>query len=205
MTSSKHESRASSTMAVSASASLRTREVSLVERHRQGDSLAFGELYQQFEGMVYNLALRMSGNPADAEDIAQETFIRAYRHLRKFKGKSSLKTWVFRIALNCSNTRLRRRARHLAHRVDDGQPELERAVDRGRSPEERALAADLSAAVRTALGHLPVHYREAVLLRDFEELNYSEIAEVLGVRIGTVRSRIARGREQLRRRLEGNV
>ena len=192
-------------MAVNASASLRTREASLLERHRQGDALAFGELYQEFEAMVYNLALRMSGNPADAEDIAQETFIRAYRHLKKFKGKSSLKTWVFRIALNCSNTRLRRRARRLAHRVDDSEPELERAADAGRSPEERALATDLSAAVRVGLDHLPVHYREAVLLRDFEELNYSEIAEVLGVRIGTVRSRIARGREQLRQWLEANV
>ena len=181
------------------------REASLLERHRQGDALAFRELYQEFEAMVYNLALRMSGDPADAEDIAQETFIRAYRHLGKFKGKSSLKTWVFRIALNCSNTRLRRRARRLSRRVDDSERELERAADEGRSPEERALATDLSAGVRVALDLLPVHYREAVLLRDFEELNYSEIAEVLGVRIGTVRSRIARGREQLRKRLEGSI
>ena len=192
-------------MAVSASASLRTREASLLERHRQGDALAFRELYQEFEAMVYNLALRMSGNPADAEDIAQETFIRAYRHLNKFRGKSSLKTWVFRIALNCSNTRLRQRGRHLANRVDDSESELERAVDEGRSPEERALAADLSAAVRIGLDHLPLRYREAVFLRDFEDMNYSEIAEVLGVRIGTVRSRIARGREQLRKWLKGNV
>lgn len=192
-------------MAMSASASLRTQEASLLERHRQGDAKAFGDLYQQFEAMVYNLALRMSGNPADAEDIAQETFVRAYRHLNKFKGKSSLKTWVFRIALNCSNTRLKRRGRRLAHRIEDGESELEQAVDAGRSPEERALAADLSAAVRQGLDHLPVHYREAVLLRDFEELDYAEIAEVLGVRIGTVRSRIARGREQLRKRLEGKL
>ncbi|MCP4200674.1 MAG: sigma-70 family RNA polymerase sigma factor [bacterium] len=192
-------------MAISASASLKTREANLLERHRHGDTQAFGELYQQFESMVYNLALRMSGNPADAEDIAQETFIRAYRHLGKFKGRSSLKTWVFRIAVNCSNTRLRRRGRHLAQRVDDSESELERAADEGRSPEERAVATDLSASVRVGLEHLPSHYREAVLLRDFEDMNYSEIAEVLGVRIGTVRSRIARGREQLRRWLEVNV
>jgi len=193
------------TMAVSASASLRIEEAALLERHRQGDVQAFGEIYEQFEAMVYNLALRMSGSPADAEDIAQETFIRAYRHLRKFKGKSSLKTWVFRIALNCSNTRLRRRGRRLAHRIDDSEPELERAADERRSPEERVVATDLSAAVRSGLDQLPVHYREAVLLRDFEDMNYSEISEVLGVRIGTVRSRIARGRQQLRQLLENKV
>lgn len=192
-------------MAVSASASLRTREANLLERHRHGDAQAFGELYEQFETMVYNLAFRMSGNRADAEDIAQETFIRAYRHLRKFKGKSSLKTWMFRIALNCANTRLRRRGRRLAHRVDDSEPALERAADESRSPEERAVATDLSATVRVGLEQLPPHYREAVLLRDFEDMNYSEIAEVLGVRIGTVRSRIARGREQLRQLLEVKV
>lgn len=202
---SKHRPREPETMAVSASASLRTRETNLLERHRHGDAQAFSELYRQFETMVYNLALRMSGNAADAEDIAQETFIRAYRHLEKFKGKSSLKTWVFRIALNCANTRLRRRGRRLAHRVDDGEFELERAADESRSPEERAVASDLSAAVRVGLEHLPAHYREAVLLRDFEDMNYSEIAEVLGVRIGTVRSRIARGREQLRQWLEVKV
>lgn len=202
---SKDKSRAPSTMAVSAAATIRTQEASLLERHRQGDGQAFRELYREFEGMVYNLALRMSSNPADAEDITQETFIRAYRHLKKFKGKSSLKTWVFRIALNCSNTRLGRRGRRLAHRVDDSESELERLADEGRSPEERALATDLSAAVRVGLDHLPSRYREAVLLRDFEGLDYAEIAEVLGVRIGTVRSRIARGRQQLRKRLEGKV
>jgi RNA polymerase sigma-70 factor (ECF subfamily) len=192
-------------MAVSASASLRTREATLLERHRQGDAQAFSELYEQFETMVYNLAFRMTGNRADAEDIAQETFIRAYRHLRKFKGKSSLKTWMFRIALNCANTRLRRRGRRLAHRVDDSEPELEKAADESRTPEERAVAADLSAAVRAGLEQLPPHYREAVLLRDFQGMNYAEIAEVLRVRIGTVRSRIARGREQLRQLLEVKV
>ena len=191
-------------MALTASASLRD-EATLLERHRQGDAEAFGELYQQFEKMVYNLALRMSGNASDAEDITQETFVRAYRHLGKFKGRSSLKTWIFRIALNCSNTRLRRRGKHISRQVDDGEAELDRVRDEKRSPEEMMVATDLSAAVRDGLERLPDHYREAVLLRDFEDMTYSEIAVVLGVRIGTVRSRIARGREQLRRWLETRV
>lgn len=191
-------------MALSASASL-TDEATLLERHRQGDTEAFGELYSEFETMVYNLALRMSGNPADAEDITQETFVRAYRHLKKFKGRSSLKTWIFRIALNCSNTRLRRRGRRLARQIDDGEAELERTSDENRSPEDWMVATDLSAAVRDGLTRLPGHYREAVLLRDFEGMSYAEIASVLGVRIGTVRSRIARGREQLRKWLETRI
>ncbi|MFQ5524898.1 MAG: RNA polymerase sigma factor [Thermoanaerobaculia bacterium] len=182
-----------------------TDEATLLERHRQGDTEAFGELYSEFETMVYNLALRMSGNPADAEDITQETFVRAYRHLKKFKGRSSLKTWIFRIALNCSNTRLRRRGRRLARQIDDGEAELERTSDENRSPEDWMVATDLSAAVRDGLTRLPGHYREAVLLRDFEGMSYAEIASVLGVRIGTVRSRIARGREQLRKWLETRI
>lgn len=191
-------------MALTAAATLRD-EATLVERHRHGDEEAFTEIYRQFETMVYNLALRMSGNPADAEDITQETFVRAYRHLTKFKGKSSLKTWIFRIALNCSKTRLRRRGRREARQIDDGEVELERAQDGRRTPEDRTVATDLSLTVREGLERLPAHYREAVLLRDFEDMNYSEIAAVLGVRIGTVRSRIARGRERLRRLLETRV
>ncbi len=191
-------------MTLTASASLRD-ETRLLERHRQGDAEAFGELYRQFETMVYNLALRMSGNPADAEDITQETFVRAYRHLKKFKGKSSLKTWIYRIAINCSNTRLRKRGQRAARQVDDGEARLERESDGKRSPEERAVATDLSEAVRAGLEELPAHYREAVLLRDFEDMSYAEIAQILGVRIGTVRSRIARGREQVRQWLETRI
>jgi len=189
-------------MAVAASVRLKSTEAELLERHRQGDEHAFRELYDQFESMVYNLALRMSGNRADAEDIAQETFIRAFRYLHKFRGRSSLKTWVYRIAINCSNSRLKRRTKWRMFRVDDGEAELEQAPDAKRSPEERALATDLGSLVREELDRLPTYYREAVLLRDFEELSYQEISAVLGVRIGTVRSRIARGREQLRLRLE---
>lgn len=192
-------------MTVSAATISRRREASLVERHRQGDDRAFGEIYEQFESMVYNLALRMSGNAADADDISQETFLRAFRHLKRFKGKSSLKTWLFRIALNCSNTRLRRRGRRRARNIEDGEAELERAADAGRSPEEAAVAADLSETFRAGLAALPVHYREAVLLRDFEDMNYEQIAEVLGVRLGTVRSRIARGRDLLRKRMEATL
>lgn len=152
--------------------------------------------------MVFNLAWRLSGNRADAEDIAQETFVRVFRHLGRFKGQSSLKTWIFRITINCANSRFRQQSRRRKGRIDDSEAELERTADTRRTPEGKAVAVDLVDAVRTALDRLPPHYREAVLLRDFEDMTYEEIAAVLGVRLGTVRSRIARGRDRLRAILE---
>lgn len=174
----------------------------LVELHRYGDPEAFLQIYTRFEGMVYNLALRMSADPAEAEECTQETFVRVDRYLERFRGDSSLKTWIFRIALNCSRTRLRRRARR-RHRFRQTEPEqLEREVDTHRSPEQRAVDRDLAGRLVVLLARLEPHYREAVILRDLEGLNYLEIGSILGVRPGTVRSRISRGREALRDLLE---
>jgi RNA polymerase sigma-70 factor (ECF subfamily) len=174
----------------------------LVERHRYGDETAFDEVYALFGTMVYNLALRMLGNEADASDCAQETFLRVHRHLGGFRGRSGLKTWVFRIALNCCRTRVRRRMRRRRF-LDFGRDDLvARAADRDRDPEEQAAARETSRAVHDALAAVKPVYREAVLLRDLHGFTYEEIATVLGVRIGTVRSRIARGRDELRRVME---
>ena len=177
-------------------------DVELVERHRSGDAHAFDEVYDRFGEMVYNLALRLAGNREEAADLTQEIFLRVYRHLGSFGGRSTLKTWVFRIALNHCRDRLSRR--HPAMQsIDD---EMEEGgiplADPARGPEELAVAADEGRQVATGLAQVPQVFREAVVLRDLEELSYEEIAEVLGVRVGTVRSRIARGREQLRLLLE---
>lgn len=174
----------------------------LAERHLHGDRAAFDEVYGRFSTMVYNLALRMSGSESEAADCVQETFLRVYRHLGKFRGRSNLKTWVFRIALNCCRSRFRRR---LTRRrwVDSGGDELiDQTPSDGRSPEDEAAAAETAQRVQRALGDLRPVFREAVVLRDLQGLSYREMASVLGVRIGTVRSRIARGREQLRRIME---
>ena len=177
-------------------------DVERVERHRCGDIQAFDEVYGRFGEMVYNLALRLSGNREEAADLTQEIFLRIYRHLGSFGGRSTLKTWVFRIAINHCRDRL---SRHIPsmQSIDDGAEEGGIPIaDPGRGPEELALAADEGRRVMEGLARIPQVFREAVVLRDLEGLSYEEIAEVLGVRVGTVRSRIARGREQLRLLLE---
>ncbi len=172
----------------------------LVERHRRGDPSAFDEIFLRYERMVFNLALRMSGSRDEAADLSQEIFMRVYRHVGRFKGRSSLKTWVYRVALNCCRSR---RARWTPTMQELPAAEvLEELQDRVTTPERAALARDAGRQVARALAKLPSPYREAVVLRDIEDLAYQEIAEVLGVRIGTVRSRIARGRERLRRIVE---
>jgi RNA polymerase sigma-70 factor (ECF subfamily) len=185
-----------------ATATARQRDLDLVQRHRYGDGEAFAEVYRDYEGTVYNLALRMAGDPFDAADLTQEVFLRVYRHLGKFRGRSSLKTWIFRVALNHCRSRLgRRRPPDLPLTLPDGD-EPRPLPDPRRGPEERALAGDAARRVERALALLPIEFREAVVLRDLEEMSYEEIADVLDVRIGTVRSRIARGRQRLREALE---
>jgi RNA polymerase sigma-70 factor, ECF subfamily len=185
-------------LTASAAAPPGSRDLDLVERHRYGDETAFREIYDRYATMVYNLALRLSNDPDDAADLTQEVFLRIFRHLGKFRGGSSLKTWIYRIALNHCRSRLSRRK--------PMQPLLEetesRLPDPRRGPEARAVSTDLGAHVAAALARLPAAYAEAVTLCDIDGLGYQEIAEVLQVRIGTVRSRIARGRDRLRGLLE---
>lgn len=182
-------------------------DLELVERHRVGDPRAFDEIYRRFDHMVFGLALRLSGSDDQAADLTQEIFLRVFRYIGQFRGRSSLKTWIFRIAINhCRSCLGRRRLpmQPLPEGVDG--PDGERGAglpDPARGPEELAVAADEGRRVAAGLATVPPAFREAVVLRDIEGLSYEEIAEVLGVRIGTVRSRIARGREQLRTFLEG--
>lgn len=173
-------------------------DLELVERHRRGDREAFTEIYLRFEEMVYNLAQKLVGED-DADDLTQEIFLRVFRHVAGFRGGSSLKTWIYRVALNCCRSRRRLRSVQVFGRETAA---LEAVPDERRGPEQRAAAAEAGRRLERALHRVSGTYREAVVLRDIEGLTYQEIADVLGVRIGTVRSRIARGRESLRRRLE---
>ena len=173
-------------------------DVVLAERHRYGDAEAFDEVYQRFAELVFNLALRMSGRRDVAEDLAQEIFIRIFRHLGRFSGRSSLKTWVYRVAVNHCRSRLGRRRWLTKPLAEDDAEHGVQLVDERRTPESRTLAGDTERLVARALVQLKPAFREAVVLRDLEGLRYEEIAEVLNIRIGTVRSRIARGRERLR-------
>ena len=174
----------------------------LVELHRYGDGVAFEAIYARFEQMVYLLALRMSADAEEAADATQEVFLRVHRYLPTFAGRSSLKTWIFRIAVNCCRSRLKRRAKKRRLFPGAGNERLDHFEDVRRSPEQRTVERDLALRVAHHLADLEPHYREAVILCDLYDMSYREIAAVLRIRLGTVRSRIARGREQLRALLE---
>ena len=191
---------------IAAGVGLHDVDLELARRHGRGDVRAFEEVYSRYAVMVFNLALRLSGDADEAADLTQEIFLRVYRHLDSFSGRSALKTWIFRVALNHCRERLSRFrpvTLPIAEAADDaGSAGGASIADPRRSPEELAVAADLGRQVACALALLPAPFREAVVLRDLQGLSYEEIAAVLGVRVGTVRSRIARGREQLRGLLE---
>jgi len=159
----------------------------------EGDRDAFAPIYGQFKGMVHTLALNMLGNRADADEATQETFLTAWRSLGSFRFDARFGTWLYRLGVNVCLERIRREARRRALGNGHGA-DLVRAAKAGARSEMDGPAAD----VRAALASLEPIYRACVILRDLEGLSYLEIAGALGVPVGTVRSRIARGRNALR-------
>lgn len=186
----------------------RAADALLVEQLRAGDQAAYEALLARFEQPVYNLVYRMLDCPEDVDDVVQEVFVKVFRNLDSFRGDSSLKTWIYRIAFNEASNHRRWVLRHRGHEVglesgEDGSFSLEdRLPDRGRSAFERMVDIETRQAVEEALQKVSPVFRAAVILRDIEDLSYEEIAEVLQISLGTVKSRILRGREQLRRVLE---
>lgn len=167
-------------------------DLDLVARARKGDLDAFGELVARHQTGLVRYLTHMVSNPADAEDVAQDTLLRAYRALKDFRGQSAFKTWLYQIGTNAARTHLdKRRSRR---EEQDGDDEA-REVGSGEHLERRIVAHDQ---LRRALAELPDDWREAVVLRDIEGLDYREIAEALGIPIGTVESRIFRGRQRLK-------
>ncbi len=164
-------------------------------------------LIERFQQPVYNLALRLIADPSDAGDIAQEVFLKVFRNVHTFRGQSSLRTWIYRIAVNEAHNRRRWIFRHKHKEVgleDTGNSETPRQCnvpDGDPSPFDRTLMQENHALVAQALTQINPCFREAVVLRDIEDLNYDEIAEILNISIGTVKSRITRGREALRQQL----
>ena len=177
-------------------------DLDLATRHRYGDPQAFEEVYSRFAQLVFNLAFRMSGKAEEAEDLAQEIFIRIHKHLGRFNGRSTLKTWIYRVTLNHCRSKLGRRRYPTQPLAEENDGEGARLIDLRRSPEDLAMAHDAGRQISLALRQVKPVFREAVMLRDLQGLSYEEIAEILKVRIGTVRSRIARGRDRLRIVLE---
>lgn len=176
----------------------------LVRAAAGGDEDAFAQLVALHEKKVYNLALRMCGDPEDAWDAAQEAFLSAWRGLPSFRGEAGFSTWLYRLTSNAAIDLLRRTKRQRGEAsLDDENLGID-AVDRTPSPQEQAEASELRGAVTAGLSRLTDSHRQALVLREVQGLSYEEIAAVLEVDMGTVKSRISRARGALRKILQEN-
>ncbi len=179
----------------------------LVASCRTGDPLAFARLVELHEGMVFNLSARLLGDPEEARDIAQEVFLQVYRVLDRFEGRSSLKTWIYRIAVNQCHNRRRfwhRRRRDREQAFDEGLS-TGGVVAAGPNPYEEAQRRERALRVQEALLQLSFEHRTVLVLREVEGLTCEEVGVALGVPEGTVKSRLSRAREAMRLRLRGLV
>ena len=187
-----------------------TAEMEFVSRLTAGDHAAFDLLIDRYSSDIYALLFRLTEDREEAGDLMQETFLSALRSIGNFRGESELKTWLFRIAINHSRNRHRwwkRRKRNRTVSLDASLGEsdlrlIETLESGGANPEAAALRRERELSLRQALAEIPEVFREAVILCDIEGHSYQEISDMLGISIGTVKSRIARGREELRTRLK---
>lgn len=179
----------------------------LVEALRCGAEEAYEALIIRYQQPVYNLVYRLMADPTDAADVVQEVFLKIFRNIQHFKGQSSLKTWIYRISFNEAYNHRRWFSRHKKQEIgleaddDESQGYVEILPDPGRSAYELACGRETQELIGEALAAINPLFRAAVVLRDIEELSYEEIADILQVSLGTVKSRILRGREALRKSL----
>ena len=201
-----------------ASAELRSvgaAEAQFLERLKAGEAAAFNRLVEERHADIYALLYRLTEDPEEARDLTQETFLQAFRHLAGFRGEADLRTWLYRIAVNQARNRWRwwkRRRRDRTVSLDAPAGESSDAPlsaglpgRDGEDPEALALARERERALLSALRTLSRPYREVIVLRDIEGLSYEEVALALEINVGTVKSRLSRGRNELRRRLEGSL
>jgi RNA polymerase sigma-70 factor (ECF subfamily) len=183
----------------------------LVESLRSGSEQAYEQLLARFQQPVYSVAMRLLDNQSEAYDVVQEVFLKVFRNIENFRGQSSLKTWIYRITVNEAHNARRWFSRHRRQEVElDTEPQdnrnwKETIADNGRSPFDVVLDHERAEMIAAALERINPVFREAVVLRDITDLSYEEIAEVLGVSLGTVKSRILRGRDALRGELAGDL
>jgi RNA polymerase sigma-70 factor (ECF subfamily) len=190
-------------------------EEQFLERLRAGDAFAFNRLVEERHGDIYALLYRLTEDPEEARDLTQETFLQAFRHLASFRGDADLRTWLYRIAVNQARNRWRWWKRRRRDRTVSLDAPVSEEIDAPLSaglvdggvldPERQALAREREEALHAALKSLSRPYREVIVLRDIEGLSYEEVAAALDLNVGTVKSRLNRGRTELRRRLEGSL
>lgn len=190
----------------------RAEEVAIVAGLKSGSEEAYEWLIARFHQPIYSLVYRIVHDPADAADTTQEVFLKVFRGIHSFQGNASLKTWIYRIAIREASNQRRWWYRHKGRETSIEPAEetgdsgfcaclRETLVDGSDSPLESAMQGEARERLEEELRQLPEPYRTTVILRDIEELSYEEIAEVLGVSLGTVKSRLMRGRDALRKRL----
>ena len=168
-----------------------------------GDRKAYAVLVERYKSLVHDLVYRMIGDAVRAEDIAQEAFVKAYLSLRDFRGESRFSTWLCRIAMNrCKDVLRRARREVLMPGGPDGQPAVPDSVDEAETPAATLERREREEALHRALAQLPVKYREAVVLRHIEGMDFEEVGRLLGIAAGAAKVRTFRGREMLRRLLE---
>jgi RNA polymerase sigma-70 factor (ECF subfamily) len=189
-------------------------DLSLVRCAQSGESGAFDRLVLKYRSRVVALAMRYTGNPADAEDATQETFIKAYRGLQHFRCESAFYTWLYRIASNCARNLLKARGRDLLNSAVDVSDEHNSAHPPARlqeleTPEELTLTDDIRGMVNATLEGLSEEHRTVITLREIDGLSYKDIASAMSIPVGTVRSRVFRARDlidhQLRRVYDGGL
>ena len=186
-------------------------ERELVQRAKAGDNAAFSQLVSAYEGKIYNLALRYLGNPEDAMDASQEVFLRMFRFLSGFQEDSSFSTWLYRIGVNVCKDLLSKRSKRAEQPLEiSDEEEDSRTVDipDGRyDPEQILEGSELRRTLAEAISALPDQQREMIVLRDIQGLSYEEIGQALCLESGTVKSRLFRARENLRKKLlqNGNI
>src|SRR5438045_1019831 len=191
---------------------IRAQESSVIAELKAGSEDAYAWLVGEFHQPVYSLVYRILTDPADAADTSQEVFLKVFRGMKHLHGESSLKTWIYRIAIHEASNRRRWWFRHKSKETSVEQTEGDAQsyssaevnlalVDRHKSPFETVADHEVQARVEAELRNVPEPYRTAVVLRDIEDLSYEQIAEITQVTLGTVKSRITRGRDALRKRL----
>jgi RNA polymerase sigma-70 factor, ECF subfamily len=185
----------------------------IVAELKAGSEEAYAWLIGEFHQPIYSLVYRILTDPSDAADTTQEVFLKVFRGMKHFHGQSSLKTWIYRIAVHEASNRRRWWFRHKAKETSmeplDNTAESgsvrDALIDERESPFDSVVHEEVRARVEMELRNVPEPYRSTVILRDLEEMSYEEIADVLEISLGTVKSRLTRGREALRRRLAGYV
>jgi len=179
----------------------------LISSLQAGEESAYEKLIERFQAPVYNLAYRLLNDQADASDVAQEVFLKIFRNVGSFRRESSLRTWVYRIAVNESHNRRRWLFRHrrgemgIDETFEDSDCREKPLMDAGETPFDFTVNREAQVLLEEALAGINPVFRTALVLREIEDMSYEEIAEILEVSIGTVKSRIVRGREALRRNL----